>query len=122
MRTKTFLLITFILAFGFSKAQVDITYQKPPKEILELADAPQTPSVLIDDESENIVLIYRNKYKSIRELSEPEMRLAGLRINPATNIGSRTRFYNDLSLMKVGDRYPKEVESLPEEPRLSHFS
>ncbi len=122
MRTKTFLLITFILAFGISKAQVDITYQKPPKEILELADAPQTPSVLIDDESENIVLIHRSKYKSIRELSEPEMRLAGLRINPATNIGSRTRFYNDLSLMKVGDRYPKEVEGLPEEPRLSYFS
>ena len=41
-----------------------------------------------------MVLLYRNQYKSISELSETELRLAGLRINPVTNIGSRTIFHN----------------------------
>lgn len=120
---KLFLLTTLLfVAAGTIVAQVDITYQKPPKEILELADAPATPSVLIDDNNENIVLLHRNNYKSIVELSETELRLAGLRINPVTNIGSRTRYYNNITLMKVGEQTEKTVSGLPAEPRLANFT
>ena len=122
MKKVTLLTIAFFLIFGPMKAQVDITYQKPPKEILELADAPQTPWALIDEDGENIVLIHRSKYKSIRELSETELRLAGLRINPVTNIGSRTNFYNNITLMEVGEKEDVQVDGLPEDPRLSNFS
>src|SRR6056297_1901960 len=121
MKRITFLTFTFLMIMGTLKSQVDITYQKPPQEILELADAPQTPWALIDDEGENIVLINRSKYMSIRELSETEMRLAGLRINPVTNIGSRTRFYNNMSLMRVGEKDEIQVKGLPDEPRFSNF-
>lgn len=121
MKQRTLLFAFLIVLSGTLKAQVDIAYQKPPKEILELADAPQTPSVLIDDKGENIVLVHRNKYKSIRELSQSELRLAGLRINPVTNIGSRTTFYNNLSLMKVGEQEEVQIDGLPEEPALSNF-
>ncbi len=122
MKKIAFLTFTFLLIMGTLKAQVDITYQKPPKEIIELADAPQTPWALIDDEGENIVLIQRNKYQSIEQLSETEMRLAGLRINPVTNIGSRTRFYNNISLMRVGEKDEIQVKGLPDEPRFSNFA
>jgi dipeptidyl aminopeptidase/acylaminoacyl peptidase len=117
-----FFIIFFFIALGIANAQEDITYQKPPKEILDLADVPQTPLVLIDDENENIVLLHRSKYKTIVELSETEMRLAGLRINPVTNIGSRTTFYNNITLMKVGEKEEIAVKGLPAEPRLSYFS
>lgn len=115
-------LILFFVACGIAGAQVDITYQKPPEEIMELADVPQTPNVLIDDLNENIVLLHRSKYKTIVELSETELRLAGLRINPVTNIGSRTTFYNKITLMRVGEKVEIEVTGLPSEPRLSYFS
>ncbi|MFA7491644.1 MAG: prolyl oligopeptidase family serine peptidase [Mariniphaga sp.] len=119
---KAFIFALFFLICGSLKSQVDVTYQIPPKEILELADAPQAPAVLIDDRGKNIVLIHRNKYISIHELSQPELRLAGLRINPATNMGSRTTFYNNLSLMKVGEKEEMQVDGLPAEPALSNFS
>ena len=90
MKKITALFTILFLSAGILFAQVDINYQKPPEEILKLADAPLTPSVLIDEKGENIVLLHRDKYKSIAELSEPELRLAGLRINPVTNTGSRT--------------------------------
>ncbi|MFW6259863.1 MAG: S9 family peptidase, partial [Tangfeifania sp.] len=122
MKKIAFLTFTFLLIMGTLKAQVDINYQKPPKEILELADAPQTPWALIDDEGENIVLIHRSKYQSISQLSETEMRLAGLRINPVTNIGSRTRFYNNITLMEVGEKEDSPVTGLPDEAQLSNFS
>ena len=122
MKKIAVLLVVFAFALGLSFAQEDLTYQKPPKEILELADAPLAPSVMIDEKNEHIVLLHQNKYSSIAELSETELRLAGLRINPVTNIGSRTRYTNNITLMKVGNPDETAVSGLPDEPRLANFS
>jgi dipeptidyl aminopeptidase/acylaminoacyl peptidase len=122
MKKTTALLIVSLLVFGIAKAQVDITYQLPPKEILELADAKLAPMVQIDKKAENIVLLSRNRYSSIAELSETELRLAGLRINPVTNIDSRVAYVNNITLMKVGETQQKQVSGLPAEPRLTNFS
>lgn len=120
MKTKFFLVILFLASYSF--AQENLTYQKPSKEILELAEAPQAPGVQIDSKGEYMVLLYRNQYKKIAELSETELRLAGLRINPVTNIGSRTTFYTNLMVKKTGDKDAKQVTGLPENPRLSGFN
>lgn len=122
MKKTAVLLFAFTLFLGAVNAQVDLTYQEPPKEILELADAPTTPAVIIDEKNENIVLLFQNRYKSIAELSETELRLAGLRINPVTNIGSRTSYTNKISLMKVGENKEIEVSGLPTNPMLANFS
>ena len=114
--------IAVIITVGILSAQEDLTYQLPPKEILELADAPLAPLVQIDKKTENLVLLHRNRFSSIAELSETEFRLAGLRINPVTNIGSRTYYFNKITLMKVSDREEKQVTGLPVEPRMANFS
>ena len=122
MKNLTALLIAVITYAGFAEAQVDITYQLPPKEILELADAPMAPTVQTDKKAENIVLLHRKRYSSIEELSEPELRLAGLRINPLTNIGSRTVYYNNITLMKKGEHGQKKVAGLPADPRIANVT
>ncbi len=114
--------ILFILTgMTSSLAQEKLTYQQPPTDILDLVEAPLAPAVQIDSKGENVVLIYRNAFKSIAELSEKEMRLGGLRINPKTNIGSRTTFYNNLKVKKATAQEAKQVTGLPENPRLSGF-
>jgi dipeptidyl aminopeptidase/acylaminoacyl peptidase len=102
-------------------AQQSLTYQQPSAEILELADVELAPGVQIDSKGENMVLLYRNQYKSIQELSETEMRLAGLRINPVTNIGSRTNYYTNLKVKKIKDQEATQVAGLPKDARLSGF-
>jgi len=114
------LLLIFVCLNGY--AQQNLTYQKPSKEILELADADLAPGVQIDSKGEHMVLLYRNQYKSIEELSETELRLAGLRINPITNIGSRTNYYTNLKVKQVKDKEAKQVKGLPDNARLSNFS
>lgn len=115
-------LLFLIFAFaGIIHAQEDVNYQLPPKEILELADAPATPLMRIDTKKENMVLLYRDRYSTIAELSETELRLAGLRINPVTNIGSRTTYFNNITLMKAGEKQEKKINGLPAQPRLSNF-
>jgi len=114
--------LAFLCLLNVGFAQDNLSYQMPPEEILELADVELAPAVQIDSKAENMVLLYRNQYKSIAELSETELRLAGLRINPVTNIGSRTTFYTNIKVKKVADKDAKQVTGLPENPRLSGFS
>ena len=120
---KRFIYLALLLGFSSANAQENITYQKPSSEILDLVDVKAAPSVLIDESKDFMVLRYRDSYKTIAELSEVELRLGGLRINPKTNIGSRTNYYNDLKLinLKETNANPKPVTGLPENPRLANF-
>ena len=121
MKNTILLIITLFLTVTVF-AQEKLGYQQPPEAIMELVNAPLAPSVLIDSKGENVVLLYRDAYKSIAELSETEMRLAGLRINPQTNIGSRTNYYNNIKVKKAISKEATQVKGLPKKPRLSNFS
>src|SRR5699024_10360201 len=53
--------------------------------------------------------------------SEPEMRLAGLRINPKVNINSRTTYYNNIEVGTTKNKNRKQVKGLPENPLMANF-
>lgn len=122
------LFLSALLQVFFLQAQENLTYQKPPKEILELADVPRPPRVMITDDGAFMLLLGRDSYKTISELSQTELRLAGLRIDPLTNIGSRTYYYNALSVKALGSgkntgkAEARSVEGLPDQPRLANFN
>jgi len=120
---KHLLSITLIAITIVASAQKSAIYQKPPKEILDLVDVSRAPSVLMDDDKSQMVLLYRNAYKSIEELSKEEMRLGGLRIDPKTNIGSRVTYINNVKLKKLDKKEAKivQVKGLPENPKLTNF-
>ncbi len=120
MKNLFFIIIMFLGALSYS--QENLTYQKPPKEILELAEAPLAPLMRMDEKGENFVFSYRSNFKSIEELSETELRLGGLRINPKTNISSRQRYYTNIKV-RVGRNNAEEAPSgLPSIRRFSNFS
>lgn len=116
-------IIFFLLIFNtYVNAQENLTYQKPSKEILELAEASLAPIIRMDGKGEHIVFLNRSNYKSIEELSEEELRLGGLRINPVTNIGSRTRYYTGINVKNGKKGNIKTIGGLPEHVRLANFT
>lgn len=120
---RVFLLSFFIGMIVFnSNAQIDLKYQIPPNEIMELADAKLPPSVYMNSNGDFALLLYRNQYKSIEELSEKELRLGGLRINPVTNISSRARYYSKLSVLDIKKGKEFDVKGLSENVRLTNFA
>ena len=121
---KNVVFIALLLSSFFGISQENLEYQKPPQEILELVDIQRAPWVLLNDDRDYMVLMYRNQYKSIKELSKEEMRLAGLRIDPKTNIGSRTTFYNNIQVKDLSKKDGKQVQAsgLPENPSLANFT
>src|SRR5690606_23362449 len=98
----SFFFLLSMLSFG----QVNLSYQMPDQDILSLAEAPLAPRIMMDRKGENIIFLYRSNYKTIAELSETELRLGGLRINPVTNIGSRTTYSTELKIRNGRDGNP----------------
>ncbi|RFC53356.1 alpha/beta hydrolase family protein [Brumimicrobium aurantiacum] len=122
MRIFSFL-FTFLSIIGVS-AQEGLTYQKPSQEILDLVDISRAPSVFMNEDKSQMILVSRNAYGSIEELSQEELRLGGLRIDPKTNIGSRVNYFNNIEVKSLKSKNAKRVQvtGLPENPKLTNFS
>lgn len=115
-------LLFLSLSFSSIKAQESLTYQQPTKEILQLATAPLPPATSVDGKGENAFLSYKSRYKSIAELSETELRLAGLRINPVTNINSRENFSDKVTFLDLKTGQEKTIAGLPQSGKFSNQS
>ncbi|RKS25589.1 dipeptidyl aminopeptidase/acylaminoacyl peptidase [Flavobacterium endophyticum] len=120
MKLKLSLLFLLVGLSGFS--QEELTYQKPSKEILELADYERAPSVTMDTKKEYMLLSYRNTYKTLDELNQEELRLGGLRINPITNISSTVTYINNIKVRKIKDKNEIQVTGLPQNPKISNIA
>ncbi|MDH3890135.1 MAG: prolyl oligopeptidase family serine peptidase [candidate division Zixibacteria bacterium] len=89
------------------------TYQMPPKSIADLAEAARTPSVSISPTNEWMLQLKYPPLVSIEEVSQPELRIGGLRINPRTNGPSRGYYFYELSFRKISDGSVLPVSGLP---------
>lgn len=118
--------LLFALACCFlamhTQAQETLTFQNPPPEIAVLADYERAPSVNLDTKKEYMLLSYRNTYKSLDDLNQEELRLGGLRINPVTNISSTVTYINNLKVRKISESAERQVQGLPENPRIANLS
>ncbi|MFN5911830.1 MAG: prolyl oligopeptidase family serine peptidase, partial [Bacteroidota bacterium] len=115
-------LLFLLLTSNQLSAQENLQYQKPPKEIMELVDYERPPSVLIDSKKENMLFLYRDTYKTLNDLNQEEMKLAGLRINPVTNISSTVTYVTNLKTRKLRGTTEVQVKGLPQNPRISNLS
>src|SRR5690606_32301402 len=115
-------LLALVLATAPMTAQENISYQKPSKEILQLADYDRAPTVSMNSNKEWMVLSYRNTYKSLDELNQDELRLGGLRINPTTNISSTASFINNIKIKKTNDKTETIVKGLPVNALISNLT
>ena len=115
--------IIFCFSFLFialvSFAQDDFKYQAPPKDILDLVLAKPTPGVSIDDKAEWMLLLERSDYPSIEELAQAELRIAGLRINPANFAPSRSGSSTNIQIRNIKTKQVFDIEGLPGDLRAS---
>ncbi len=119
---KLLTLLSIFMVNHMIDAQVDLEYQMPDEAITEWANAPVPPAIRVNSAGDYMVLLERDKYKSIVDLSDEEMRLGGLRINPQTNISSRIRYYKNMSIQKVGDKDRLIIKDMPSNARLANFA
>jgi len=69
-----------------------------------------------------MLLSYRDTYKSLDDLNQQEISLAGLRVNPVTNISSSMSYISNLKIRKVLDDKPVQIKGLPAKPRIAYLT
>src|SRR5579863_9321043 len=89
------------------------TYQKPPKAILDVMDAPVIPTGTVDPSGHFMVLYRSVGYPTIADMAQPMLRLAGLRINPLTSATHNSPAFTDFVVKSIPDGVEHKVV-LPE--------
>ncbi len=120
MRKIFFLILSS--AATFLQAQTDAGYQTPPKAIADLLLAKPTPGVNIDSKGDWMLLSERNAYPTVEELGQPEVRIAGMRLNPANFSPSRQLFINNFTLKNIKTGKEMLVTGLPQNMLASSVS
>jgi dipeptidyl aminopeptidase/acylaminoacyl peptidase len=75
-------LIAGIIVTLVVQTSAQTVYELPPREVVDIIDAPPTPYVDISPQSNAMLLIDYKPHPSIGLLAKPFLRLAGLRIDP----------------------------------------
>jgi dipeptidyl aminopeptidase/acylaminoacyl peptidase len=97
-------------------------YMRPHDAIAELIEAPSTPGTSFTRSGEWMLLSERPGYPSIEELAEEELRIAGMRINPATSGPSRAGHTTNLKLRKTFSGEEINIKGLPANAKIGSVS
>ena len=117
--------LSFLLFMTIATTAVSQESQKfevPPKEILELIDIKPTPAVRIDQNNQYLIMLDRLPFKTLEELAEDEVKLAGLRINPQLNCPGRQGYFYGISIKEIATGKEIVVKGLPQDVRLNELS
>jgi dipeptidyl aminopeptidase/acylaminoacyl peptidase len=110
---STLLLAGLFMPLSEIKAQDASNYKKPPKAMEDILMAKPTPGVSIDDKGEWMLFSQNNPYPTVEELARPELRIAGIRINPNNFAPSRQTFVNKVYLKNISSDKELPVTGLP---------
>lgn len=100
---RLLLLVLACVALAAPAALAQTRYQLPPKPIVDILDARPLPTVAVSPSRQEIALLERASMPTIAELSQPMLRLAGVRINPKTNGPQRTMPLTGITLQRLSD-------------------
>ena len=88
-------------------------YELPSAALQAVVDAPRAPSLYLSPRRDVAALMQMPPLPSIAVVAQPELKLAGLRINPRTYADSRFSFGSRLWLMQVADGSERQISGLP---------
>ena len=112
--TATLLLVSLLAApaaFG------ETAWKLPPKEIVEILDAPGPPRVVVSPRRDAMLLVESEDYPPIELLARPIARVAGIRISTAAGCRQRTLRFRGISVQGLDGAAPRAV-ALPEGARI----
>jgi dipeptidyl aminopeptidase/acylaminoacyl peptidase len=110
MLKNTFACFAIVLTVLCSLVSAQETpYMKPPQAILDVLNAPEAPQVSVSPTRDMMLMATQLRYPPIADVAAPMLRLAGSRIDPATNGPHRAQYSVALSLKRISDGVETKV-------------
>jgi hypothetical protein len=113
-----------IFFFTLSAFATTPTYQQPPEDIQTILDANSSPAVVVSPDREWMLEMARPSLRPVATLAEPEVKVAGIKINPDTNGPAREYAYRGIQLRDLAaHRKAKRVDiELPDGAQIRNVS
>ncbi|CAK9227479.1 unnamed protein product [Sphagnum troendelagicum] len=73
-------------------------YQLPVQQIRQIVDAPPTPGLSLSPNRQEVLFLQRRSLPPLSQLAQPELKLAGIRIDPQYNTCSRMSYYTSITI------------------------
>lgn len=113
-----YLIFAVLIALSGADGTASSGYMEPDQVLIDIVDVQWAPWTSVSPDFQNWLLQIRQKYPSIAELAQDELKLAGMRFSPQTFAPSRSRGFVDLSLMRYPEIETVDIQGLPENPRI----
>ena len=97
-------------------------YKTPPAPLQAIIDQLRAPTTNLSPHRDLIAMVKTPTLPGIREVAQPELKLAGLRINPRTYSQSRFSFGEDLWLLDIDTRKEIRLSGLPQNLKLADMA
>ncbi len=97
------LLFLTVAAATVLPAWAQTGYKLPPKDVVDILNAPPTPAAVLSPDRTALLLVNYEPYPGVELLARPFLRLGGLRIDPALGTLQRTLHYTGITLLRVSD-------------------
>ncbi len=118
-----FTLIAGALAFhSYAQPTNNYGYKTPPAPLQAIVEQQRAPTVNLSPRRDLAAMIKTPSLPSITEVAQPELKLAGLRINPRTYSQSRFSFGEDLWLFEIESRKEMRIAGLPKNLKLADIA
>ena len=113
--------VGLMAASSLATAQ-DSGYQLPPAALQAIVDAPRAPTLSLSPKRNLAAMLATPSLPGISEVAQPELKLAGLRINPRTYSASRFSFFTGLSLLDIDTQKQLVIKGLPADARIADLA
>jgi dipeptidyl aminopeptidase/acylaminoacyl peptidase len=117
-KTSRWVAVAIMAAATAFSATAQQTWQRPPREIVELLDAPAPPEPFVSPAANAMILATPVEYRAIADLAAPAIRGAGIRVNPRNNGHYLFQYFTAMKLQRLPDGPAIEL-ALPAGSRLS---
>src|SRR5690625_3353892 len=121
-RTVIFSLSILFFCFLTERTLTRSCYRTPSQELVNLVDGARTPRVSVSPDRSVMPLQDHPSLPAIEEIAQPELRLAGIRINPTTNGSSRPGYVTGFTLRDLETGSDTEITGIPEGSRITNVS
>ena len=121
MRNR-FMLVPLALSLLAAFPQAHAQYQMPPAALQAIVDAPRGPTLIVSPKRNLASMVYTPALPGIAEVAQPELKLAGLRINPRTYSPSVFTFGSNLRVLDLDSGKQHDIKGLPSALRLADLS
>ncbi len=109
VRWSAFMLVVLAGVALCAADDAKFAYQKAPQVVRQALDAPATPQGIVSPTRDRLLLVEGLRNPPISDLAQPMLRIAGLRLNPATNGPHHPQHHNGLTLVTLADGTQKKI-------------